>query len=248
VLPTDTQKNTAFAYAKLHGVPSAEAYALRLARHFVDDVAPVEAARVDVEEYAWTRVTVDGREHDHTWVRTGGEVRTTAVTVEGTGEAQTVTVVSGVRDLVVLKSTGSEFRGFLTDEYTTLPETDDRILATSLVVQWRYAGADVDWDAAYATVRTTLLEQFARVHSLALQQTLWHMGSAVLERVPEVVEVRLAAPNKHHLLADLSPFGLDNPGEVFHAADRPYGLIEAVLTRDDAPPAGAAWTRSVGAP
>lgn len=247
VLPTDSQKNTAFAYAS-HGVPSTEAYALALARHFVDDVAPVDAARVDVEEYAWTRVTVDGREHDHTWVRAGGEVRTTAVTVEGTGDDRTVAVVSGVRDLVVLKSTGSEFRGFLTDPYTTLPETDDRILATSLVVQWRYAGADADWDAVYATIRTTLLEQFAQVHSLALQQTLWHMGAAVLERVPEVVEVRLAAPNKHHLLADLAPFGLDNPGEVFHAADRPYGLIEAVLARDDAPPAGAAWTRSVGAP
>jgi len=248
VLPTDSQKNTAFAFAKSRGVSSAEAYALTLARHFVDDVVPVDAARVDVEEYAWTRVTVDGREHDHTWVRTGGEVRTTAVTVEGTGDAQTVAVVSGVRDLVVLKSTGSQFRGFLTDPYTTLPETDDRILATSLVVQWRYAGTDVAWDAAYATIRATMLEQFAEVHSLALQQTLWHMGSAVLDRVPEVVEVRLAAPNKHHFLADLSPFGLDNPGEVFHAGDRPYGLIEAVLTRDDAPPAGAAWTRSVGAP
>ncbi|WNB86544.1 factor-independent urate hydroxylase [Cellulomonas sp. ATA003] len=244
VLPTDTQKNTAFAVARSHGVPSAESYALALARHFVDDVAPVEAARVDVDAYAWTRVTVDGREHDHTWVRTGGEVRTTGVTVEGSDAV----VISGVRDLVVLKSTGSQFRGFLTDPYTTLPETDDRILATSLTAQWRYAGTDVDWDAAYARVRTTMLEQFAQQHSLALQQTLWHMGSAVLERVPEVVEVRLAAPNRHHVLVDLTPFGIDNPGEVFHAADRPYGLIEAVVTRDDAPPAGAAWTRSVGAP
>jgi urate oxidase len=248
VLPTDTQKNTAFAYARSHGVASVEEYALALARHFVDDVEPVQAARVDVEQYPWTRVTVDGQDHDHTWVRAGGEVRTTAVTVEGSGDARTVAVVSGLKDLVVLKSTGSEFRGFLTDRYTTLPETDDRILATSLVAQWRYAGQDVDWDAVHTGVRATLLERFATVHSLALQQTLWHMASAVLERFGDVVEVRLAAPNRHHFLVDLEPFGLENPGEVFHAADRPYGLIEAVVTRDGAGPAGAAWTRSVGAP
>ena len=244
VLPTDTQKNTAFAHAKEHGVSSPEEFALRLARHFVDDVEPVEGARVDVEEYAWTRVEVDGAGHDHTWVRTGQEVRTAAVTVDAGGAI----VIAGLKDLTVLKSTGSEFHGFLTDAYTTLAETRDRILATSLVAQWRYARPDVDVIGLYPRVRAVLLEQFATVHSLALQQTLWHMGRAVLEAFDDVVEVRLAAPNKHHVLADLAPFGLENPGEVFFAADRPYGLIEAVITRDDAPDAGAAWTRSVGAP
>jgi urate oxidase len=150
----------------------------------------------------------------------------------------------------VLKSTGSEFRGFLTDGYTTLAETTDRVLATSLVAQWRYApGAELDYDATYAAARSAMLTTFATLHSLALQQTLWHMGVAVLEAVPEVVEIRFAAPNKHHFLADLSPFGLENPGEVFFAADRPYGLIEAVILRDGAEPDDAAWTRSVaGAP
>lgn len=248
VLPTDSQKNTAFAYAKEHGVASPEAYALTLARHFVDDIEPVRAARVDVEEYAWTRVEVDGAGHDHTWVRAGQEVRTVAVTVEGAGDDRTVAVIGGLRDLVVLKSTGSEFHGFLKDGYTTLPEADDRILATSLVAQWRYAGTDIDWDQAYRRVRSTMLATFATLHSLALQQTLWHMGRAVLEELPEVVEVRFAAPNKHHFLADLSPFGLDNPGEVFYAADRPYGLIEAVIAREGAAEAPSAWTRSVGAP
>ena len=142
-------------------------------------------------------------------------------------------VVSGLKDLVLLKSTGSEFHGFLVDRYTTLPETTDRVLATSLVAEWEHVGTDVDWGAAWSDVRRILVEQFAVVHSLALQQTLWSMGSAVLEAHPELARISLSAPNRHHLLADLSPFGLDNPGEVFHAADRPYGLIECTVTRDD---------------
>lgn len=245
VLPTDTQKNTAFAFAKKHGIDSPEQFATLLARHFVDDVTPVSAARVDVQEYAWVRVEADSAPHDHTWVRSGQEVRTASVTADESG----TTVIAGLRDLTVLKSTGSEFHGFLKDEYTTLAETTDRVLATSLEAQWRYtAGADVDYDATYASVRTVLLSAFATVHSLALQQTLWQMGVAVLDAVPEVVEVRFAAPNKHHVLADLGPFGLENPGEVFFAADRPYGLIEAAILRDGAEPAEHAWTRSVGAP
>jgi urate oxidase len=244
VLPTDTQKNTVFAYAKLHGVESPERFGILLAEHFVHDVAPVTGARVDVEEHAWVRAVVDGSEHDHTWVRSGQEVRTASVTVD---EGST-TVIAGLRDLTVLKSTGSEFTGFLRDEYTTLPETSDRVLATSLIAQWRYAGADIDFDATYAQVREILISAFATLHSLALQQTLWHMGAQVVEQVPEVVEVRFAAPNKHHFASDLSPFGLENPGEVFWAADRPYGLIEATIIRESAAPAEAAWTRSVGAP
>jgi urate oxidase len=242
VLPTDTQKNTCFAFAKERGVAEVERYAHELATHFVTDVEPVRGARIEVEEYAWERVSVDGHEHDHSWVRKGQEVRTTVVTVEGGGQDQQTWVVSGLKDLVLLKSTGSEFRGFLKDRYTTLPETRDRVLATSLDARWRYIGVDVDWDKAYHDVRQILLEQFANVHSLALQQTLWEMGRAVLEAHPEIAEIRLSAPNRHHFAVDLSPFGLDNPNEVFHAADRPYGLIQCTVTRDDAPDAGLAWS------
>jgi len=241
VLPTDTQKNTVYAYAKKRGVREAEDFALALARHFVDDVAPVEGARVEVDEYAWDRIDVDGRPHDHAFVRRGQETRTTVVTVEGEGPRQRVWVVSGLRDLVLLKSTGSEFRGFLRDRYTTLQETDDRIMATALTARWRNVGSDVDWDKSYTQVRSLLLARFASVHSLALQQTLWEMGRAVLEVAPHIAEIKLSAPNKHHFVVDLSSFGLDNPNEVFHADDRPYGLIQATVTRDDAPDAGLAW-------
>lgn len=228
VLPTDTQKNTCYAYAKSHGVREIEDYALSLARHFVDDVAPVEGARVAVDEYGWERVPVGESGHDHAWLRRGPEVRTTVVEVESGGAR----VVSGLKDLVLLKSTGSEFAGFLTDEFTTLAETHDRIMSTSLVATWTYTGTDVDWDKTWSDVRRILLERFATVHSLALQQTLWEMGSAALQAHPEIAEITLSAPNRHHFVVDLSPFGLENPNEVFYAADRPYGLIEATITRD----------------
>jgi len=223
VLPTDTQKNTCYAFAKEHGLREIEDYALALARHFVDDVEPVTGATIAVDELGWQRA----QDHDHTWVRTGPEVRTTEVVADASG----ATVTSGLKDLVLLKSTGSEFAGFLRDEYTTLAETHDRIMSTSLVASWRYTGTDVDWDKTWADVRAILVERFANVHSLALQQTLWEMGRAVLEAHSSIASISLSAPNKHHFLVDLAPFGLENPGEVFYAADRPYGLIEAVVTR-----------------
>ncbi|MBJ7340719.1 factor-independent urate hydroxylase [Mycolicibacterium sp.] len=237
VLPTDTQKQTAYAYAKEKGLVSIEDYGLTLARHFVDDVEPVEGARIEIEEYAWERAIVDGAEHDYTWIRKGQEVRTAAITVDADGEW----VVGGLKDMVILKSTGSEFAGFLSDPYTILEPTHDRVMATSLVAQWRFTSTDVDWEATFAGIKTQLVKQFAVVQSLALQQTLFEMGKAVLETYPFIAEVRLSAPNKHQFVYDLSPFGVPNDREVFNADDRPYGLIQATVTRDDAPAPGAAW-------
>lgn len=237
VLPTDTQKQTAYAYAKEKGLQSIEDYGLTLARHFTSDVEPVLGARIEIEEYAWERAVVDGAEHDHTWVRKGQEVRTAAITVDGTDEW----VIGGLKDLVLLKSTGSEFAGFLTDPYTVLEPTHDRVMATSLVAQWRFTTTEVDWEATYVGVKSQLVKQFAVVQSRALQQTLYEMGKAVLEAYPQIAEIRLSAPNKHHFVYDLSPFGLENHNEVFHADDRPYGLIQATVTRDDATDPGPAW-------
>jgi urate oxidase len=229
VLPTDTQKNTAFAYAKKHGVTSPEDYALALARRLLEATPAATGALVRVEEYAWDRITVDGDGHDHAFVRRGGEVRTTEIDLSSEGAH----VRSGLTDLTVLKSTGSEFRGFLVDDYTTLAEADDRILATSLTTTWRYRDhGQVDWNPAYDDVRALLLATFATTYSRALQETLFAMGRAVLEAHDEIAEISFAAPNKHHFLVDLGPFGLDNAGEVFIAADRPYGLIEATVQRE----------------
>jgi urate oxidase len=228
VLPTDTQKNTAFAYAKQHGVTSPEDYALALATRLLHTTPAATGARVEVEEYPWDRIPVDGTAHDHAFVRRDGGVRTTAVDVT----AEATVVESGLKDLVVLKSTGSEFKGFLRDEYTTLPEADDRVLATSLTTTWRYLPGEHDWNAAYDDIRQHLLEAFATTYSRALQETLYAMGNAALVARPEVAQISFTAPNKHHHLVDLSPFGIENDGEVFIAADRPYGLIEATVTRE----------------
>jgi urate oxidase len=241
VLPTDTQKNTVFAFAKEKGVESPEQFAVALADHFLATSRVAEGARVEVDEVAWNRIEVDGHGHDHAFVQGGGGTRTTVVNVDGRGADRRAHVVSGLKDLVVLKSTASAFRGFLKDKYTTLPETDDRILATSLVVRWRYEGTDVDWNKTFDAIKALLLEKFAVPHSEALQQTLYGMGEAVLEQFPAVQEIKFSAPNKHHFLVDLSPFGLENPNEVFYAADRPYGLIEATVVRDDATDPGSAW-------
>ncbi|AYF74025.1 urate oxidase [Nocardia yunnanensis] len=247
VLPTDSQKQTVYTYAKSHGDGSIEDYGLALARHFVDDIEPVASARIEIEEYAWQRVPVGGREHDHTWTRIGPEVRIAAVTVEGVGADRREWVIGGVKDLVILKSTGSEFAGFLTDEFTVLEPAYDRILATSLVARWRFAAPPGDWDAAYHGIRAVLVETFATLHSKALQQTLYAMGRAALEAFDCLAEIRFSAPNKHHFAYDTARFGVPNNGEVFHADDRPYGLIQASVLRQGAPAAGTAWDAYTGA-
>jgi urate oxidase len=241
VLTTDAQKNTVFAFAR-DGVGSPEEFGLRLARHFACSYEWITGARVEVESYGWDRIPVGGRPHDHAFSRTGGDVRTAVVTVDG----DETHVLAGLTGLVVLKTTGSEFWGFPRDRYTTLAETRDRILATAVTARWRYAGTDVDFDGTHAGVRTALLETFAGTHSLALQQSLYAMGAAVLEQYPDIAEIRLSMPNKHHFLQDLSAFGLDNPDVVYHADDRPYGLIEGTVLRDDAAPAEVAWQGTPG--
>ncbi|GAA4734232.1 urate oxidase [Nocardioides endophyticus] len=225
VVATDTQKNTVYAFAR-DGIGSPEEFLLRLGRHFTDEFAWVTGGRWAAEQYGWERIQ-DG---DHSFVRSGRETRTAVVELDG----DQATVTAGLEDCTVLKSTGSEFHGFPRDRYTTLQETTDRILATSVTASWRYGSADVDFNALYEGIRDLLLATFAGVHSLALQQTIFEMGKAVLERYDEVAEISLSCPNKHHFLVDLEPFGLDNPGEVFFAADRPYGLIEATVQRAEA--------------
>jgi urate oxidase len=239
VLTTDAQKNTVFAFAAEHGVAEIEDFALLLARHFVSTQETISTARVSIDEYGWERISDTG----HSFARSGREVRTTTVSYDGSQ----AWVVSGLHDLVVLNSAGSEFWGFARDRYTTLADTTDRILATAVDARWRYsapfnwATPAGRWGEAYRTARDHLLEAFAQTHSYSLQQTLFAMGQRVLEGVPEIAEVRLALPNKHHFEVDMSPFGVASKGEVFYASDRPYGLIEGTVLRDDVPAAPEAW-------
>ncbi|HZE39753.1 MAG TPA: urate oxidase [Stackebrandtia sp.] len=221
VLPTDTQKNTVYAFAR-DGIDGVEPFGLRLARHFVDSFAPIRRATVTIEEYRWQRLG------DHSFQRpVGGEVRTASVDYDGS----VATVGAGLKDLLLLNSTDSEFSGYIKDEFTTLPEATDRILATAVAAGWTYATSEMDFAKAYDAARAALIAGFTGTYSLSLQQTLYAMGAKVIEAVDEVDEVSLELPNKHHFLYDIERFGRDNPGLVFNAADRPYGLIEGTVRR-----------------
>src|SRR5215218_3305749 len=233
VLPTDTQKNTVYAFAKEDEVVAQpESFGIRLARHFVDHTEPITRARVKLEMYPWSRLN-----NPHAFVRDGRYVRTATVTYDGT----TTWVVSGVKDLWILKTTDSEFTGFLEDRYTTLQPATDRIMATSLLAQWWHTSEEVEWGKSYDGVVQALLDTYGNHYSLAHQQTLYEAGKAALDGQPEIAEVRFSAPNKHHFLYDLALLGLDNDNEVFHADDRPYGLQELTVRRDDAPDSGLAF-------
>ncbi|MDX6743545.1 factor-independent urate hydroxylase [Actinocorallia sp. A-T 12471] len=232
VLPTDTQKNTVYAFARQFGIGEIELFATSLASHFVASQEQITKARVAIDAYSWDRVG------DHSFAKAGGEIRAAVATVTSDG----AWITGGLRGLTLMNTTDSEFHGFPRDEYTTLAETSERILATDVAATWRFGTLDVDWGPAYTLIRESLISAFVETYSLSLQQTLYAMGARVLEKVPEVAEVRLSLPNKHHFLVDLSPFGLDNPDEVYFAADRPYGLIEGGVVRDGAPDEGLAWS------
>lgn len=231
VVPTDTQKNTVYGFAR-DGFTSVEEFLLRMGKHFTTEFEWITGGRWEAEQFFWDRI----QDHDHAFSRNKSEVRTAVLEVKDGA----FTVVAGIEGLTVLKSTGSEFHGFPVDRFTTLKETHDRILATDLTARWRFSDAAVaegiDYQAAYADVRERLLKAFANTHSLALQQTMFAMGEEVLAAHPEIEEIKMSLPNKHHFLVDLSPFGQDNPNEVFFAADRPYGLIEATIQREGTEP------------
>ncbi|MGW0554145.1 factor-independent urate hydroxylase [Streptomyces sp. NPDC002926] len=245
VLPTDTTKNTVYAFAKEHGIESAEQFGIHLARHFVTSQEPIRRARIRIQEYSWERIAtsdansrfIGSDEVRHSFVRKGQELRTTQITFDG----ESWEIISGLKDLTVMNSTGSEFWGYVKDKYTTLKEAYDRILCTDVSAAWRYNWtSDEDrmpnWEKSYEQARKHILQAFAETYSLSLQQTLYQMGSRVINSRSEIDEIRFSLPNNHHFLVDLEPFGLKNDNEVYFAADRPYGLIEATVLRDGIEP------------
>jgi urate oxidase len=233
LLPTDSQKNAVYALARRYGVDPIEEFAVRLARHFVRSSPAIAQATVTVMAHQWHPIPVAGRAQPHAFQRGDGERRLARVRLDEDGHS----ITSGLDGVVALRTAGSSFTGFLRDEFTTLPEAADRILATSVQADWRYlAGVAGDWDRYHTTARQSLLSAFADTDSGSLQHTLYQMGQRLLEDCQEIAEVHLTLPNQHHHEVDLSPFGLTNDGEVFEPQDRPYGLIEGVVRRGGLPP------------
>ena len=228
ILPTDTIKNTVYAVAKLHPIKSPEDFCLHLADHFLSRNPQISRARIEAAETLWTRFAVAGKPHSPTFTGSSNEKRTAALSA--TREEKTLR--AGIKGLVVLKTTDSAFENFLKDEYTTLKEDRNRILATSIRANWLYTGAAAEFDSTWQDVRQTLLAAFAGHNSESLQHTLYAMGEAVLKRFPGIREIHLSLPNKHYNLVDLSPFHLENPKEIFLPTNEPHGLIEATLRND----------------
>jgi urate oxidase len=228
VLPTDTMKNTVYAKARELTLGAPEDFGIALAHHFLGASSAAASARVTVTEHGWRRLDVDGEPHDHAFERRSSELRIARVLLARGGATE---VVAGIEDLLILKSGRSAFSGYPRDKFTTLRETEDRILATSISTHWRYRANTTDFNEQFDRVRRALLETFAQHDSKSVQHTLYAMGEAVLNKCDAVEEISITMPNKHHLLVDLAPIGLDNPNEIFVPTSEPYGLIEATLRR-----------------
>ena len=230
LLATDTMRNTVYALAKQHPIEHIESFGQRLVEHFLVAGPGITRASVHLVEHPWTRLEVDGRPHEHAFQRGSGGNRVATVTGDG-GGAGGLQIQAGIDDLLVLKTTGSGWEGFLRDRYTSLPDTSDRILATVITARWSFLGRDIDYGGSWRAVRETILKAFGDHYSPSVQFTLHHMGRAVLDARPEVARISFSLPNKHHLLYDLERFGLQNENEIFQPTDEPYGLIEGTVKR-----------------
>lgn len=227
LLATDTMRNTVYALAKDHLAGSVEEFGLKLVDHFLESGPTVTGARIDFTEHLWDRILVHGRPHEHSFVRATGKHTATVDGDEG-GLRQ---VAAGVDEFLVLKTTNSGWEGYLHEQFTTLPETDDRILSTVITANWSYNAMDLDFGETWTGVKEQLLVTFTDHYSPSAQNTLYRMGYAVLERFPAVEKIHISLPNKHHIPYDLGRFGIENENEIFHASAEPYGLIEGTVER-----------------
>jgi urate oxidase len=228
VLPTDTMKNTVYYVARGSQAETIEAFACELGDYFLSNQPQAAKVSIEVQEKAWQRMIVDGAPEATTFKMSGPEVQT-AHTERERGGAWVVT--SGVDGLTILKTTKSAFTGYIKDKLTTLKPATDRIFGTRATVTWEHAAAAPDYAQVRARILAALLKEFAGHDSMSVQHTLYDMGKAALAAAPEIARIRLSMPNLHHLLAELSPFGLDNPNHIFVPIDEPHGTIEATVER-----------------
>jgi urate oxidase len=230
ILPTDTMKNTVYSLARESSQTCMEEFAEELAEFFLDHNPQLSTTRVSISEKIWERVVVEGKPHPTTFVQSGAELQISEISLARDGASS---VWAGLENLVIMKTAGSEFAGFLKDSLTTLPESTDRLLGTALRARWKYSAMDVSFRTLRKSIRQILIGVFAGHTSKSVQHTMYAMGEAVLEQIPEIEEIELNMPNRHCLLVDLSRFGQDNPNEIFVPVDEPHGYIEARIRRQD---------------
>jgi len=227
ILPTDTMKNTVYVLAKENFTSSIEDFGIFLARYFKQNNPQVSQVKIEITEYLWSRIITEGIAHKHSFISNGNEKHTATILLNG----NETRVTAGIKDLLILKTTDSAFKDYIRDQYTTLKETDDRILSTQCQVNWEYDSWQLNFTELYNAIRTTVLMTFANHKSLSVQHTLYAMGEKVLQGNDPVKRISFIMPNKHHLLFNLEQFGIENNNEVFIATDEPYGYITGTVTR-----------------
>jgi urate oxidase len=229
IIATDSMRNTVYVLAKENSFASIEEFASLLCKHFVGTYAQVQAAKVFINETKWDRIALNSKPHAHAFVGAGSETRTCAVNLN---RGESLLVGGGIANLQVLKTTDSEFCGFVTDRYRTLKDAKDRIFATAVKARWNYTASSPDFNRCYADIRTALLTIFVTHHSLAVQQTLLAMGQAALDTCSAIDLIYLEMPNQHRIPFNLQPFGLENNNEIFVPTDEPFGLISGTVKRE----------------
>lgn len=233
VIPTDTMKNTVYAFARELDPGDVETFAWTLGSHFVENFDHVSHATVKITEIPWQRAVIDGQPHRHTFVGGSTERNTVhaVVTLPAGADEPEGAIECGLEGLALLKTTDSGFKQFLKDDFTTLSEVDDRILATVVTARWAYNNTPDDWHKIRERIHSTLIREFAARYSVSVQATLFEMAAAVLDAERVVEEVSLTMPNLHRNLVDLTRFELDNPNVLFVPADEPHGNISATVCR-----------------
>jgi len=229
ILPTDTMKNIVYSVARNSSASTVEQFGMDLVDFLLARNPQVLEASVAVQEKAWEHLSVEGKPHPTTFVNNSAEIQTTKVSRI---QRDAFSVVSGLENLVIMKTAGSAFAGYIKDSLTTLPESNDRLFGTAVRASWTYRTASHDYHSLRRKIRDSLLETFADHDSKSVQHTLYAMAECALARVPEIEDLTLTMPNKHCLLVDLSRFGQDNPNELFVPTDEPHGYIEARVCRE----------------
>jgi urate oxidase len=227
VVATDSIKNTVNVLAKQKLSDEAEPFGILLGEHFLKKYKHVSRVEVNLTEHCWSRISVGGKPHTHSFVEKSAAKPCAKIIAR----RRKITVESGVEELFILKTTGSGFENFLRDEFTTLPETSDRICATKLKATWTYKTKPKSHSATNKKILDAMLTTFAKNFSPSVQTTLFQMGEAALKAAPEISQIHIAMPNKHNLLINLKPFGLENKNELFVPTDEPHGQIEGTVSR-----------------
>lgn len=229
VVPTDTMKNTVNVLAHEHLGRENEPFALKLAAHFLAKYPQIGRVTVELEERVWGRLKIEGQPHAHSFAQAQSDRPFTRVVQSRDGQRAHQ---SGVRDLTILKSTGSGFCDYPKCDLTTIPETKDRIFATRLRASWLWRAEPPDYRACHSAIVAAMLVPFAKNYSVSVQATLWEMGQAALAAALEISSITLQMPNLHYLPIDLTPFGKQNRNEVFTPTEEPHGQIEATISRE----------------